>query len=314
MSGTDLVSMPQVMSLSQLYNNLNDKTTSIYINELMLVIKSINGRYICLGNLYGAKNEIEHVITKIRSLKRILKEDIEFFKLKLWLIEMINKLYIKDESLISSAMQHYIGEVVLSIKEYASKNEYDYMRDIETVVLMYNSLRVYEEIYKDPGYSLIAEDISEYIALNFWNEQKRVLKRNLDDLEISPNIEMLYAISLSYSALSRDIKIKLLDTVFRELYTPYGLRSIAKSSSSSNGLVFPKYMAHFIEANLNQNGASYSSKKIAYNLVKDLLLDIGKYVQNAVKYVYSEKGFDIDYKILDLYTTSEMIRLYSMFM
>lgn len=308
------MSMPQVMSLSQLFNNLNDKTISIYINELILLTKSINGRYICLDDLEGAKKEIENIITKIRTLRRVLKDDIEFVKLRLWLVEMINKLYIKDKEFISNIMYHYIGEVVLNIKEYTGKIEYDYMRDIETVALMYNALRVYEEIYKDPSYSIIAEDLSEHMTINFWNEQKRVLKRRLDDLEISPNIEMLYAISLSYSALSRDIKIKLLDTVFRELYTPYGLRSIAKSSSASNGLVFPKYMAHFIEANLNQNGSSYSSKKIAYNLVKDLLLDIGKYVQNTVKYVYSEKGFDIDYKILDLYTTSEMIRLYSMFM
>ena len=111
-----------------------------------------------------------------------------------------------------------------------------------------------------------------------------------------------------------DIKIKLLDTIFRELYTPYGIRVFAKTSARADGLVYPKYMAYFIEANLNQNGRSYASKKIAYNLVKELFLDIGKYVKDSVIYAYSEKGISIDSKVLDLYTISEMIRLYTMFM
>ncbi len=311
----NVASLPQILSLDNISNVLTDKNYNLYLKDLLNIVKSIDGRYICLNQLRRARRTIENVIATTRKLDvSDLEYDLDFFKLKLWLVEMINKLYVKDEDIVSSVMKDYVGKLLIDIQQLFNDKSYEIVRDIETVVLMYNAVRIYGEIFKDPSYDQISDDISEYIINNFWNEPKRLLKRNLGDLEMSPNIEMLYAVSLSYSPLPKDIKTKLLDTIFRELYTPYGLRTIAKTSSFANGLIYPKYMAHFITANLNQNGSSYVSKKIAYNLVKDLLLDIGKYVENNVKYVYSEKGLDIDYKVLDLYTTSEMIRLYSMFM
>ena len=150
------------------------------------------------------------------------------------------------------------------------------------------------------------------IEKEFWNEEKRVMKKNLDEDEVYANVEMLYTISLSYPCIIENIQFKLLDTVFKELYTPYGLREYSKFCNKNTGLIYPKYMAHFVKANLRQNGVTRASRKIAFNLVKELLLDINKYVNCGVKKVYSEKGYQIDTLPYDLLTNAEVIRLYDM--
>ena len=73
-------------------------------------------------------------------------------------------------------------------------------------------------------------------------------------------------------------------------------------------------MAYFIKANLRLTGITRASQKIAYNLVKELLQDVGKYVNGGTKKVYSEKGVAIDGMSYDILTNAEMVRLYHMFM
>jgi len=123
---------------------------------------------------------------------------------------------------------------------------------------------------------------------------------------------MVYALSLSYQSVEGDIPVKLLDTIFKELYTPYGLRQSSKTNINYKGIIYPKYMSHFVKANLRQNGVTFASQKISYNLVKELLLEIGKHSVNTVKSVYQEKGIPVDSNSIDLLTTAEMIRLYDM--
>ena len=77
-------------------------------------------------------------------------------------------------------------------------------------------------------------------------------------------------------------------------------------------MIYPKYLAHFIKANLRQNGVTSASKKIAYNLVKELIMDISKKVNGGVPYVYNEKGILISDISYDLLTNAEVIRLYDM--
>ena len=137
------------------------------------------------------------------------------------------------------------------------------------------------------------------------------MKENITDVVAKPNIHMIYTLSLSYPCIVGDIQIKLLDTIFKELYTPYGLRSTPRSSNEPC-YIYPKYMAHFVKANLRQNGVTRASQKIAFNLVKELFQDINKYINGAIKYIYSEKGVLVDSRGYDLYTNAEIIRLYDM--
>ena len=62
-------------------------------------------------------------------------------------------------------------------------------------------------------------------------------------------------------------------------------------------------MAHFVKANLRQNGVTRASQKIAFNLVKELFQDINKYVNGAIKNIYSEKD---DYRDIHIITLSEI--------
>jgi hypothetical protein len=140
------------------------------------------------------------------------------------------------------------------------------------------------------------------------------MKRDLREEEHYANVEMLYTLSLSFPCVSGDIPNKILDSVFKELYTPYGLRSISKYSPNYDGLIYPKYMAHFIKANLRLTGITRASQKIAFNLVKEILQDVGKYVNGGTKKIYNEKGISIDGMSYDVLTNAEMIRLYHMFM
>ena len=123
---------------------------------------------------------------------------------------------------------------------------------------------------------------------------------------------MLYAFSLSYPCISSELSIKVLDTIFKELYTPYGLRIVPKTYVDSKGAIYPKYMSYFVKANLRQNGFTRASQKIAYNLVKDLYQEMDKYVNGGIKKVYNEKGINIDSVSYDLLTNAEIIRLYDM--
>ena len=106
---------------------------------------------------------------------------------------------------------------------------------------------------------------------------------------------------------------KILDSVFKELYTPYGLRSTSKFNPNYDGIIYPKYMAHFIKANLRLTGITRASQKISFNLVKELLQDVGKYINAGTKKIYSEQGVAIDSFGYDLLTNAEMVRLYHMF-
>ena len=195
----------------------------------------------------------------------------------------------------------------------------EYLKNIEFVSLLFNALKIYEDMLNKKEIEekivyVALEELKLKVERKFWNEEKRVLKKNLDEYEIYVNIDMLYTVSLSYPCIGDSIQFKLLDTVFKELYNPYGLREYSKNTLKNTGLIYPKYMAHFVKANLRQNGVTRASRKIAFNLVRELLLDLNKYVNCGIKKVYSEKGYNIDTLPYDLLTNAEIVRLYDMLM
>ncbi len=104
-----------------------------------------------------------------------------------------------------------------------------------------------------------------------------------------------------------------MDTAFKELYTPYGMRLASRTSSLYDGYVYPKYMTYFVKANLRQTGITRASQKLAYNLVKDLLGEINKYTIGSIKEKYFEQNKKAYGPAIDSLTNAEMIRLYKMF-
>lgn len=282
------------------------------IITLTNIVKSIEGQYLTFDKIKDANNVLIKIRRYIRQIEDIKNESInkDFVLLKLWYIESANRL-IQKESKFASLYLEFIHEILydLFIKEEKDR----YLTDIQTCALSYNAIKIYENLLEDNDDVIyeIGEYINSVILTKFWDEEKRTMKENITDVVAKPNIHMIYTLSLSYPCIVGDIQIKLLDTIFKELYTPYGLRSTPRSSNEPC-YIYPKYMAHFVKANLRQNGVTRASQKIAFNLVKELFQDINKYINGAIKYIYSEKGVLVDSRGYDLYTNAEIIRLYDM--
>lgn len=282
------------------------------IISLTNIIKSIEGQYLIFDKVKEANNVLIKIRRYIRKIEELKDESIdkEFVLLKLWYIEMANRLIQKEKRAIDLYID-FIHEILYDV--LLDENKDKYLDNIQTCALGYNAIKIYESLLPDEDSIMYetGEYINNLILTKFWDEEKRTMKKNLTDTYAKANIDMLYTISLSYPCITGNIQIKLLDTIFKELYTPYGLRSTPRSSNEIC-YIFPKYMAHFVKANLRQNGVTRASQKIAFNLVKELFQDINKYINGAVRNIYSEKGILIDSKGYDLYTNSEIIRLYDM--
>lgn len=285
------------------------------IKNLNLIVRSIDGQYLTFNKINQANKILLKIRRYIKNIEALYIESDDFVKefleLKLWYVEAVNRVLQKENNYLL-----YFDMVKEIVYEVINKKALLY-NEIKYVALAYNAFKVYESILKEKS----LEDIKIFdeimfihkiIKENFWNEDKRLLKRNLAEKDEYANVDMIYTLALSYSCLMNDMPFKLLDTIFKELYTPYGLRQFSKNSKYNDSLVYPKYMAYFVKANLRQNGVTRASQKIAFNMVKELIQDIGKYVNGGVKEIYHEKGHNIDSIGYDLFTNAEVIRLYDM--
>ena len=286
---------------------------------LIDVVKSIEGQYIVFDKLKEANKLFIKLRKYIREIDSLKLEDIDMIKqvarLKLWYIEQVNRFVQKYPSYMDFHID-FIKEILDLLFEN-EKLQKIVLSNIELVALSFNAIKVYENLLsrlkrKDTKLSDVSFCIQNLISEKYWSEEDRCMKENIDDKKAVPNVSMIYTLSLSYPCIYGDMNIKLLDTIFRQLYTPYGLRKVQKGVEGSE-IIYPEYMAHFVKANLRQNGITMASQKIVFNLVKELIQDIGKYVNGGIKKAYSDKGLIIDSRYgVDLYTNAEIIRLYDM--
>lgn len=301
-----------------LIHSLNDKELEKDIEELIDIVRAVEGKYLYFKRVKEAKVTVLNVYKIIKELSKIeLKDELKekYNILRLWYIEAVNRI-LQKEGRIELYMDS-IKEILYNLIE--PENRATCFKSIEVTALMLNAIKVYLNILTwigdtDKQFEIQETYFKNLIENEFWIKEKNIMKRRIDEEESYANIEMIYTLSLSFPCVSDDIPNKLLDSIFKELYTPYGLRNISKYSPNYDGLIYPKYMAHFIKANLRLTGITRASQKIAYNLVKELLQDVGKYVNGGTKKVYSEKGVSIDGMSYDILTNAEMVRLYHMFM
>ena len=301
-----------------LIHSLNDKELEKDIEELIDIVRAVEGKYLYFKRVKEAKVTVLNVYKIIKELSKIeLKDELKekYNILRLWYIEAVNRI-LQKEGRIELYMDS-IKEILYNLIE--PENRATCFKSIEVTALMLNAIKVYLNILTwigdtDKQFEIQETYFKNLIENEFWIKEKNIMKRRIDEEESYANIEMIYTLSLSFPCVSDDIPNKLLDSIFKELYTPYGLRTISKYSPNYDGLIYPKYMAYFIKANLRLTGITRASQKIAYNLVKELLQDVGKYVNGGTKKVYSEKGVSIDGMSYDILTNAEMVRLYHMFM
>ncbi len=313
-------SLPYIKNYNKLI--IEDEKSAENLNEIISdievftdVVQSIDGQYLTFNKVNKANKILIMVRRYIKNIDSLKIENEEFFKkfalLKLWYVEIVNKVLQKENSLL------LYFDIVKDIVYEMINNKEKLLDEIKYVALVYNAIKIYEDMVakkeiEDVNIKPQLDYINNLINEKYWCESKRLLKRSINEEEEVATIDMIYSISLSYPLLASSYKVKILDTIFKELYTPYGLREYAKSSKYNNSLIYPKYMAHFVRANLMQNGVTNASKKIAYNMVKELLQDINKYVNGGIKKIYHEKGISIDTLGFDLLTNAEVIRLYDM--
>lgn len=312
-------------------NLLIDRTPYTKINaddiyRLINISRSIEGQYIILKKYDKAYMTILKLFKYIKNIEQNIKKSQEdlnnsidylaYIRLEYWTVEQINRLIAYDDKYIKQCFE-IIKKVILQTFDDIAKKNSNYLNNIDVAALWYNTLKIYQDFEKkldifDAQITKIIDNTNKKIVKDFWCEDLKLMKQNLNETNTYATIDMIYVLSLSYQCVFNDIPIKLLDSIFKELYTPYGLRKISKASPNNDACVYPMYMAHFVKANLRQSGVTLASQKIAYNLVKELMQDVSKYVNGGVKYVYSEKGINFDYISYDIYTNAEMIRLYDM--
>ena len=301
-----------------LINSLSEQELEKDIGELIDIVRAVEGKYLYFKRVKEAKVTVLNIYKIIKEISKLeLKDELKekYNILRLWYIEAVNRI-LQKEGRIELYMDS-IKEILYNLIE--PENRATCFKSIEITALMLNAIKIYLNILTwigdtDKQFEIQETYFKNLIENEFWIKEKNIMKRRIDEEESYANIEMIYTLSLSFPCVSDDIPNKLLDSIFKELYTPYGLRSISKYSPHYDGLIYPKYMAHFIKANLRLTGITRASQKISYNLVKELLQDVGKYVNGGTKKVYSEKGVAIDGMSYDILTNAEMVRLYHMFM
>ncbi len=122
-------------------------------------------------------------------------------------------------------------------------------KPVEINAYWYNALRMMDEwqrkfgvsagMTEDAAMAVISEDKADYAALAakvkdsfekaFWNKEKNCLKDVISGTKADGQIRcnQIWAVSQPFSVLSEEKEKQVVETVFRHLYTPYGLRTLS---------------------------------------------------------------------------------------
>lgn len=111
-------------------------------------------------------------------------------------------------------------------------------KPVEINALWYNALKISALLAKKFGdkdyeeYEELAEKVKISFNEKFWNEKDQCLYDVVNDEEsdnaIRPN--QAYAISLPFTMLPREKEEKVIEKIYDELYTPFGLRSLDRGN------------------------------------------------------------------------------------
>ena len=107
-------------------------------------------------------------------------------------------------------------------------------KPVEINAYWYSALRIMEALAPvagEPGteYGLLAERVQRSFVSAFWMEDKGYLKDVLSGTEADEQIRcnQIWAVSMPFTMLSRAQEKQVVETVYRHLYTPCGLRTLS---------------------------------------------------------------------------------------
>jgi predicted glycogen debranching enzyme len=167
-------------------------------------------------------------------------------------------------------------------------------KPVEVQALWYNALQFLAELdlkLKEPsrGYEKLASIARTSFNEKFWNEGAQYLFDRVEgrerDASVRPNA--LIAISLPYEVLEESRFKPVVETAARELYTTYGLRTLAprepgyrgrfqgppseRDASYHQGAVWPWLMGPFVTAFVKAHGPSEATKARVNDLLTPFL-------------------------------------------
>ncbi|MDV4151285.1 amylo-alpha-1,6-glucosidase [Clostridium sp. AL.422] len=124
-------------------------------------------------------------------------------------------------------------------------------KPVEINALWYNALCIMDELRikfnkEDLGYQKLAQTVKDNFERKFWNDEKKCLYDVIDekDDKIRPN--QIWAVSLPFSILSKEKEKLVVNTVYKHLYSTYGLRSLSFMDKEYKG----KYVGKLINRDL----------------------------------------------------------------
>lgn len=119
---------------------------------------------------------------------------------------------------------------------------------VEINALWYNALNIMAQLQRHFGNEAeaaenekLAEKVKESFSKKFWNEEKgclydciEIIKKDegieeISDDSIRPN--QIWAVSLPFSVLNEEKEKKIVQVVYKHLYTPYGIRSLTPENA-----------------------------------------------------------------------------------
>ncbi|TFG45340.1 MAG: hypothetical protein E4H40_08400 [Candidatus Brocadiia bacterium] len=171
-----------------------------------------------------------------------------------------------------------------------------YGKAVEINAMWYNSHCLLAEFYAERDteaaehYHRLADKVENSFQQRFWNEQTGylndcVLPDGSADSSCRPN--QIFAVSLPFSAINDDQQKKVVETVERELLTPFGLRTLSPRDSRYKGIytgpqsrrdeayhqgtVWPFLIGGFIAAYLKVNDHSCQARQKCEEFIAPLL-------------------------------------------
>ncbi len=208
-------------------------------------------------------------------------------------------------------------------------------KPVEINALWYNALKI-AALLKDKfekeevnEYEELSEKVKESFIKKFWNEDEKCLYDVINDEEsdgsIRPN--QIWAVSLPFTMLDRKQEKYIVEKVFEELYTPYGLRSLSRDHKDYHGIyigkLFDRDMAYhqgttwgfplggFFTAYCKVNDYSKESVELVDNLMKDMEDHIKDQCLGSIAEIFDgDNPFKARGCYAQAWSVGEMLRVY----
>lgn len=114
-------------------------------------------------------------------------------------------------------------------------------KPVEINAYWYNALKIMEEFSEDQAkkqqYQAMADETKSSFLRLFWDEERGYLKDVISgtDEEDQIRCNQVWALSMSFVMVDQEKALRILDVIYKHLYTPWGLRSLSPMDSAYHG-------------------------------------------------------------------------------